>query len=31
MAADTGIAGHLIEDSSGDKDHPLYDFELAVE
>ena len=28
MAADTGIAGLLIEDSSGEKDHPLYDFEL---
>jgi 2-methylisocitrate lyase-like PEP mutase family enzyme len=31
MAADTGIAGLSIEDSSGDPDHPLYDFELAVE
>ena len=31
LAADTGIAGLSIEDSSGDKDHPLYDFELAVE
>ena len=31
LAATTGIAGLSIEDSSGDKDHPLYDFELAVE
>ena len=31
MAAATGIAGLSIEDSSGDKDHPLFDFELAVE
>jgi 2-methylisocitrate lyase-like PEP mutase family enzyme len=31
MAADTGIAGLSIEDSSGDEAHPLFDFELAVE
>jgi len=31
MAAGTGIAGLSIEDSSGDANHPLYDFELAVE
>jgi 2-methylisocitrate lyase-like PEP mutase family enzyme len=30
MAADTGVAGLSIEDSSGDEDHPLYDYELAV-
>jgi len=31
MAADTGIAGISIEDSSGDQAHPLFDVELAVE
>lgn len=31
MAADTGIAGLSIEDSSGDEAQPLYDFDLAVE
>jgi 2-methylisocitrate lyase-like PEP mutase family enzyme len=31
MAVRTGIAGLSIEDSSGDADDPLYDFELAVE
>ncbi len=31
MAADTGIAGLSIEDSSGDEAHPLFDFELAVD
>jgi 2-methylisocitrate lyase-like PEP mutase family enzyme len=30
MAADTGIAGLSIEDSSGDEAHPLFDFDLAV-
>jgi len=30
-AADTGIAGLSIEDSSGDEAHPLFEFELAVE
>jgi 2-methylisocitrate lyase-like PEP mutase family enzyme len=30
-AARTGIAGLSIEDSSGDKDNPLFDFALAVE
>lgn len=29
-AADTGIAGVSVEDSTGDKNAPLYDFELAV-
>jgi len=31
MAADTGVAALSIEDSSGDKANPLFDFELAVE
>jgi 2-methylisocitrate lyase-like PEP mutase family enzyme len=31
MAADTGIAGLSIEDSSGDAAHPLLEFDLAVE
>lgn len=31
MATSTGIAGLSIEDSSGEKDHPLFDFGLAVE
>ena len=30
-ATRTGIAGLSIEDSSGDKDNPLFDFALAVE
>jgi 2-methylisocitrate lyase-like PEP mutase family enzyme len=30
-AVATGIAGLSVEDSSGDPDEPLYDFELAVE
>ncbi len=30
-AADTGVAGLSIEDSSGDQAHPLFEFELAVE
>jgi len=30
-AVQTGIAGLSIEDSTGDKAHPLYDFKLAVE
>jgi 2-methylisocitrate lyase-like PEP mutase family enzyme len=29
-AAATGIAGVSIEDSTGDKDNPLFDFDLAV-
>jgi 2-methylisocitrate lyase-like PEP mutase family enzyme len=29
-AAATGVAGLSIEDSTGDKDNPLFDFELAV-
>jgi methylisocitrate lyase len=29
-ATGTGIAGISIEDSTGDPDHPLYDFDLAV-
>ena len=31
QAAETGIAGLSIEDSSGDPDDPLFDFDLAVE
>ncbi len=31
LAADTGIAGLSIEDSTGDATRPLHDFELAVE
>jgi 2-methylisocitrate lyase-like PEP mutase family enzyme len=31
MAAETGIAGLSIEDASRDEEHPLYEFELAVE
>jgi 2-methylisocitrate lyase-like PEP mutase family enzyme len=31
LAAHTGIAGLSIEDSSGDPDDPLFDFELAVD
>ncbi len=31
LAAGTGIAGLSIEDSSGDEDRPLFDFQLAVE
>lgn len=31
LAADTGIAGLSIEDSSGDEAHPLFEFGLAVE
>lgn len=31
MAADTGIAGLSIEDSSGDEANPLFDFDLAVQ
>jgi 2-methylisocitrate lyase-like PEP mutase family enzyme len=31
LAAETGIAGLSIEDSTGDADEPLYEFELAVE
>lgn len=30
LAADTGIAGVSIEDSTGNPDAPLYEFELAV-
>ena len=30
-AADTGIAGLSIEDSSGDAAHPLFDFDLSVQ
>ena len=29
-AVETGIAGVSIEDSTGDAEHPLFDFELAV-
>ena len=31
LAAETGIAGLSIEDSSGDADRPLYEFDLAVD
>ena len=31
LAAATGIAGLSIEDSTGDKDNPLHEFNLAVE
>lgn len=31
LAAATGIAGLSIEDSTGDAEHPLYDFDLAVQ
>ena len=31
MAADTGIAGLSIEDSSGDQAHPLVEFDVAVQ
>ena len=31
LAASTGIAGLSIEDSTGDPEHPLFDFTLAVE
>jgi 2-methylisocitrate lyase-like PEP mutase family enzyme len=31
LAAATGIAGLSVEDSSGNADNPLYDFDLAVE
>jgi 2-methylisocitrate lyase-like PEP mutase family enzyme len=31
LATETGIAGLSIEDSSGDPDEPLFDFDLAVE
>jgi 2-methylisocitrate lyase-like PEP mutase family enzyme len=30
LAVATGVAGLSIEDSTGDKDHPLYDFDQAV-
>ncbi len=30
-AADTGVAGLSIEDSSGDEEDPLFDFELSVD
>jgi 2-methylisocitrate lyase-like PEP mutase family enzyme len=31
LAAETGVAGLSIEDSTGDPYHPLFDFELAVD
>lgn len=31
LAADAGLVGCTIEDSTGDPAHPLYDFELAVD
>ena len=30
LGVETGVAGLSIEDSTGDKDRPLYDFDLAV-
>src|SRR5258707_256126 len=30
-AAEAGVVGGSIEDSSGDRNHPIYDFSLAVE
>jgi len=31
LAAETGLCGCTVEDSTGDRTHPLYDFQLAVE
>jgi 2-methylisocitrate lyase-like PEP mutase family enzyme len=31
LAADAGLAGCSIEDATGQRDHPLFDFDLAVE
>lgn len=31
LAVDTGVAGLSVEDSTGDRENPLYDFTLAVE
>ncbi|MFZ0662763.1 MAG: isocitrate lyase/phosphoenolpyruvate mutase family protein [Acidobacteriaceae bacterium] len=31
LCVDTGVAGLSIEDSTGDRDHPLFDLPLAVE
>jgi 2-methylisocitrate lyase-like PEP mutase family enzyme len=31
LAAEAGLAGGSIEDATGDPDHPIYDFQLAVE
>ncbi len=31
LAAAVGLVGCTIEDSTGDREHPLYDFQLAVE
>ena len=31
LAVETGVAGLSVEDSTGDPDAPLYDFDLAVE
>lgn len=31
MCVETGVAGLSIEDSTGDRQHPLYDLDLAVE
>jgi 2-methylisocitrate lyase-like PEP mutase family enzyme len=31
LAGEAGLAGGSIEDSTGDKDRPLYDFDFAVE
>ncbi len=31
LAAEAGLVGCTVEDSTGNSDHPLYDFELAVD
>ena len=31
LAAETGLVGCTIEDATGNQDHPLYDFQFAVE
>ncbi len=31
LASDIGLAGGSIEDATGDENHPIYDFQLAVE
>jgi 2-methylisocitrate lyase-like PEP mutase family enzyme len=31
LCVDTGVAGLSIEDATGDREHPLYDLDLAVE
>jgi 2-methylisocitrate lyase-like PEP mutase family enzyme len=31
LCVETGVAGLSVEDSTGDRDHPLYDLDVAVE